>query len=58
VIVELRSPPTEAIDTGEKKDLYEQTFRNLIPLPEEAAQQRADLLAERLHALGENPDDL
>jgi Uma2 family endonuclease len=31
---------------------------NLIPLPEEAAQQRADRLAERLRALGENPDDL
>jgi hypothetical protein len=36
---------------------------NLIPLPEEAAQQqaeaaqhRADRLAERLRALGENPD--
>jgi Uma2 family endonuclease len=27
VIVELLSPSTEAIDQGEKKDLYEQTFR-------------------------------
>ncbi|MEB3357349.1 MAG: hypothetical protein VKK04_11535 [Synechococcales bacterium] len=31
---------------------------NLVPLPEEAAQQRADRLAARLRELGEDPDAL
>ncbi|NEO27417.1 MAG: hypothetical protein F6K03_11120, partial [Kamptonema sp. SIO4C4] len=31
---------------------------NLVLLPDEAAQQRADRLAARLRELGENPDEV